>query len=92
MFDTERQAEKARRLLQVGHPGRATIVAVRNTGTMLDDNPEKEMELRVAVGGAEPYLVTHRQVISRIALAAFQPGVTLPVRVDPLDPANVLVP
>jgi hypothetical protein len=85
------QAQEARRLLQVGRRGHATVVAVRDTGVMVDDNPQTELDLQVAVAGLEPYDVTHRQVISRIAIASFWPGAKVPIRVDPQNPLNVLV-
>jgi hypothetical protein len=91
MIDMAKQALEARRLLQVGRRGHATVVAVRDTGVVVDDNPQAELDLRVAVAGLEPYDVTHRQVISRIAIASFWPGAKVPIRVDPLDPHNVLV-
>jgi hypothetical protein len=85
------QAQEARRLLQVGRRGHATVVAVRDTGVTVDDNPQTELDLQVAVAGLEPYDVTHRQVISRIAIASFWPGAKVPIRVDPQNPLNVLV-
>jgi hypothetical protein len=91
MFDFAKQAQEARRLLQVGRKGLATIVAVRDTGVMVDENPQAELDLQVAVAGLEPYDVTHRQVISRIAIGSFWPGAKVPIRVDPQDPQNVLV-
>jgi hypothetical protein len=91
MFDFAKQAQEARRLLQVGRKGLATVVAVRDTGVRVDENPQAELDLQVAVAGLEPYVVTHRQVISRIAIGSFWPGAKVPVRVDPQDPQNVLV-
>jgi hypothetical protein len=91
MFDFAKQAQEARRLLQVGRKGLATVVAVRDTGVMVDENPQAELDLQVAVAGLEPYDVTHRQVISRIAIGSFWPGAKVPVRVDPQDPQKLLV-
>jgi hypothetical protein len=86
-----RQAQEARRLLQVGQVGHAMVMAVRDTGILVNDNPQAELELCVALAGEEPYKVTHRQVISRIAINGFQPGAKVPIRVDPQDRHNVLV-
>jgi hypothetical protein len=91
MFDFAKQAQEARRLLQVGRKGLATVVAVRDTGVRVDENPQAELDLQVAVAGLEPYDVTHRQVISKIAIGSFWPGAKVPIRVDPQDPQNVLV-
>lgn len=79
------------RLLQVGSVGRARVLTMRDTGVTVNDNPEAELELCVEIDGRDPYRVKHTQVISRVALGGFMPGVTIPVRVDPLDPLNVLV-
>jgi hypothetical protein len=91
MIEMARHAQEAQRLLQVGRVGHATVMAVRDTGVMINDNPQAELDLHVAVAGLDPYLVTHRQVISRIAIGSFQPGATVPIRVDPHDQHNVLV-
>jgi hypothetical protein len=91
MIDWAKQAEEARRLLQVGKRGHAMVMAVRPTGEAIDDNPQAELELCVALDGSDPYTVTHRQVISRVAIGGFLPGAKVPIRVDPLDPSNVLV-
>jgi hypothetical protein len=91
MIDRAKQAEEARRLLQVGQRGLAKVMSVRRTGECIDDNPQAELELSVVVAGRAPYKVTHRQVISRIAIAGLLPGAKVPVRVDPHDPAKLLV-
>jgi hypothetical protein len=91
MLDMAKQALEARRLLQVGRRGLATVVAVRQTGLNVDDNPQAELRLQVSVDGVDPYEVTHRQVISRVAIDSFWPGAKVPVRVDPHDPRNLLV-
>ena len=91
MIDLAKQAEEARRLLQVGRRGLAMVVSVRPTGESVDDNPQAELELSVALDGREPYKVTHKQVISRVAIGGFLPGAKVPVRVDPRDPMKLLV-
>jgi hypothetical protein len=91
MIDLAKQGEEARRLLQVGQRGLAVVVSVRPTGESVDENPQAELELSVALDGREPYKVTHRQVISRVAIGGFLPGAKVPVRVDPRDPTNLLV-
>lgn len=84
-------SDKSRYLMAAGQPGRATISAIRQTGTMVNDNPECDLDLQVTVNGSAPYPVTHRQVIALVALASFQPGATISVRVDPADPGSLVV-
>ncbi len=51
----------------------------------------KEQTLEITVGDKAPYTATHAQVISRIAVAGFQPGATVPVRVDPVDERSLII-
>jgi hypothetical protein len=87
------QAEgtKAQHLMTSGRVGSATITAVRDTGMTINDNPTIELDLAVSVDGAAPYAATHRQTISRIAIPSFQPGATIPVRVDPADQSSLII-
>ena len=84
-------ADEARRLLQIGRRGIAMVMSVRDTGHCVDENPETELELCIALDGEDPYKLMHRQVISKIAIGSLCPGAKVPIRVDPRNPANVLV-
>ena len=83
--------QKAQYLMQAGRVGTATVSAVRQTGTFVNNNPECELDLQVAVDGGAPYAVTHRQVLAMVALPGFQPGASVPVRVDPNDPQSLII-
>lgn len=89
--DMQRQAEALERLMATGRPGTATVTALRDTGMKTNGNPQVELDLDVAVEGMPVYPVTHRQVISRLAIAGFQPGATVPVRVDPQEPRTLII-
>ncbi|WP_027007436.1 DUF3592 domain-containing protein [Conexibacter woesei] len=89
--DLQADGVKAQHLMANGQAGSATITAVRDTGMTINDNPTVEMDLDVSLGGGEPYAVTHRQTISRIAIPSFQPGATVPVRVDPADRTSLMI-
>ena len=82
---------RAQYLMQAGRVGTATVSGVRQTGTYVNNNPECELELEVSVDGGAPYGVTHRQVLSSVALPGFQPGASIPVRVDPEDPDSLVI-
>jgi hypothetical protein len=84
-------AQRAQHLAVNGRPGSAVISAVRQTGVMVNDNPQIEMDLDVSVPGLVPYRATHKQVVALIAAAQFQPGATVPVKVDPHDPQMLIV-
>lgn len=83
--------QKAQYLMQAGRVGTATVSGVRQTGTLVNNNPECELDLQVVVDGGAPYAVTHRQVLAIVALPGFQPGASVPVRVDPGDPQSLII-
>jgi hypothetical protein len=91
------QAE-SQRLKTEGLPATAKLLAVRDAGVTLGgaavgglDNPVADLDLEVTVEGREPYRVTVRQMVPRLAVARLLPGSELPVRVDAADPSAVLV-
>src|SRR4051795_1924801 len=91
MADMKPQNAPSQRLMATGRKGTATVTAIRDTGLTVNENPQVELDLQVTVDGAAPYAVTHRQVVSRVAIPAFQPGATVPVRVDPADAHTILI-
>lgn len=84
-------AAKAQHLAVSGVPGSATVTGIRQTGMVVNENPQVELDLQVSIEGREPYSVTHQQVIAMIAIPQFQPGATVPVKVDPADPQSLIV-
>ncbi|MBB4665217.1 hypothetical protein [Conexibacter arvalis] len=85
-----RQAD-AQRLMATGLVGQATVEALRDTGMTIDGNPRVEFDLLVTVDDGDPYPVTHRQAVSPLVIGNFQPGASIPVRVDPADRTRVLI-
>jgi len=83
--------QKAQHLMHAGRVGTATVSGVRQTGTFVNNNPECELDLQVTVDGSAPYEVTHRQILAMVALPGFQPGASVPVRVDPNDPSSLII-
>jgi hypothetical protein len=91
LTDYNADGQKAQHLMANGRQGTATIAGLRQTGTFVNENPQVEMDLDVSVEGLEPYRVTHRQVLAMVAIPQFQPGASVPVRVDPQDPQSLIV-
>ena len=83
--------QQAQHLMANGRVGTAVITDVRQTGMFVNENPQVEMDLQVTVEGIPTYTATQRQVIAQIAIPQFQPGATVPVRVDPANPTSVLI-
>jgi hypothetical protein len=74
-----------------GTQGTATVQALNDTGTMINNAPVVEMDLLVTVPGKEPYPVKHRQLLAHTAIPRFQPGATFSVRVDQNDPTKLII-
>jgi hypothetical protein len=88
--DTMGGMQDQQRLMQEGRTGQATIRSISDTGKTLNENPEVEFDLEVKLDGFT-YDVTHRQIVSRIAIPQFQPGATVPVHVDPEDQSKLVI-
>jgi hypothetical protein len=88
--DTLGGVQDQQRLMQEGRMGQATIKSIRDTGKTLNENPEVEFELEVNVDGFT-YDVTHRQIVSRIAIPQYQPGASVPVHVDRDDQSKLVI-
>jgi hypothetical protein len=89
--DVAEQQQKAQMLMATGLVGQATIDAVNDSGVTVNENPQIELALTVTVPGRDPYQASLTQVVSRIAIAGFQPGSTVPVRVSPDDPQVLMI-
>jgi hypothetical protein len=74
-----------------GVAGSATIDSVADTGVFINEAPVLELSMTVTVPGRPPYPVNHRQLVSHAALARFQPGSVLPVRVSQQDPNQLMI-
>jgi hypothetical protein len=80
-----------RGILQDGIPAQAKIVSVRQTGVMLNNQPQIAFELEVQPPGGTPYQVQAKAVIPMIHIPQFQPGAEVPVKIHPSDPTQVVM-
>ena len=74
-----------------GLAGQATIVSLSEGGPYVNDRPTITMELDIEIPGRAPYRGQAKQVVGRLVIGRLEPGATIPVRVDPDDPAEVTV-
>lgn len=86
----KRQAATAK-LMQSGQPAQGQILAIQETGTRLNDQPEVAVSLMVTRPGQAPYQTQTTLVVSVLMIPRLQPGMTVPVRVDPANPASVAI-
>jgi hypothetical protein len=71
--------------------GSALINAIRDTGVTINENPVVEFQLNVTDADGSVYAVLHQQMVSRLRIAALQPGSQVQVRIDPADRNKVLI-
>ena len=84
-----RRAAATDRISAAGAAGKGQIMGLRQTGVLINGQPQVEMDLLVTVMGRSPYRATVKEIVPLIMLNRLQG--TLPVRVDPARPESVVV-
>ncbi len=84
-------AARRKVLVRRGVDAWAKVMVVEQTGTRVNDQPMLRLRMLVEVPGKAAYAVLHREGVPQIRLAQLQPGVQLPVKVDPQDPRNMAI-
>lgn len=88
-----RQARRGRHeqwLWRSGVRGRGTLVSA-SSGAEINEQPLMTLELDLEVPGQAQRRVRRRLIISDFAAHLMQPGLVLPVYVNPQDPDDILV-
>ena len=85
------QQTAAANIALTGADASATIVAVRDSGTMVNMQPSCEIDLTVMPDGLPPYPVTVKQIVPMTQLALLTAGKAVRVKVDPNNPATVFI-
>ena len=81
----------AARLKKTGIPGKALIKDVQDTGVTVNNSPQVKLTLEVKNTYGQVYTVTVRTLISRLQPQLFQPGMTVPVLIDPNDEKKLII-
>jgi hypothetical protein len=84
-----RRAAATDRISAMGVAGTGQIMGLRQTGVLINGQPQVEMDLLVTVMGQSPYRAKVKEIVPLIMLNRLQG--TLPVRVDPARPQTVVV-
>jgi hypothetical protein len=90
-FMVNRGAGSTDNLLASGVSGTATLTGVTQTGMYLNEQPRIKMDMLVQLPGQVPYAAEHSEFVPLILLSRVQPGATLPVKVNPAQPAKVVI-
>ena len=83
--------QEAQRLKTQGRPGQARIVGLRQTGMYLNEQPQVELTLEVTTAMQGPYQVVVKEWVPLIMLGRLSSGMPLPVKVDPMNPNNLVI-
>lgn len=79
------------RSIRNGMPGSAQVLSVRDTGSTINHvNGVFIATVEVTVGHTPPYEANVKLVLNRSQWGAIQPGMTIPVLVDPNTPRKVV--
>jgi hypothetical protein len=81
----------ASRLAKTGIPGKATIKEVRDTGVTINNSPQVKLVLDVKNQFGQIYSTTIRTLVSRLQPNLYQPGMVVPVKIDPKNENNVII-
>jgi len=86
-----RQQTVSQALQMSGRDAKAHVLAVRDTHQMVNFDPILEFDLVVSDGEREPYRMTCRLIVSKLAVGRIAVGQTYAARVDPENTARIHV-
>jgi hypothetical protein len=90
LVDRVSGVSEARQIQKSGVPASARIVEIWDTGMTVDDGPVIGMRVEISRPDGSVYSATiPKSLISRLDIPRFQPGATVPVRIDPQNPDRV---
>ena len=78
-------------LIKQGLPAQATILRIWDTGVTVNDNPRVGFLLAVRPMERPAFQAEAYMLVSRIAVAQYQPGALVEVRYDPSNSAKVAI-
>lgn len=88
-----RQQAETQRLLQVGVPASAQVLAVQMGGMTVTTGVHRHLQLvlslQVQAAGRPPYGASLTAVVSELQIPQLQPGAMVQVRIDPANPTKI---
>lgn len=82
-------AEQAQALTQSGADASAEVLAIEDTGTMINYNPVVKLTLRVQPAYGAGFQTMGQSVVSKIAIPRV--GDTIKIKFNPADPSQIVV-
>jgi len=83
--------ERAQALRQSGLAGTARVLSAEFTGTTMNEVPYMRMDLEVTIPGRPPYQVEHKDYVPIGRQFMLGPHATIPVKVNPNDPTDLVI-
>ncbi len=83
--------KRRERIEKVWLDAEATILELSETGTYINNQPRIKFYLHVNSPVHPPCDITHKQVIPLLALAQYQKGATIRIKVNPEDPEDIML-
>jgi len=80
--------QKVQNLMAKGTQGEATILALEDTGMLVNNNPRVKVTLEVRMPMYPTYQITKTMTVPLIRLSQVQTGSVVQVMVDMSDPTN----
>jgi hypothetical protein len=92
LFFLNRWRDRRNAILKYGVDGRGTVTSVKPTARW-ESNDVRHFRLTMTIEapGRAPYQATAKQPYHRRSWDRVQPGIVVPVRIHPQDPARVMV-
>jgi hypothetical protein len=84
-------AQQRNQILQSGVQATAVVLSLADTGMLVNYQPQVKMVLQVNPPNGAPYQTEVTMVVSQLQIPRVQPGMVVPVKIDPNNPANVAV-
>lgn len=86
-----RAVKRQQRILETGVSASATVLKAWQTNVRVNDVPLTGLLLEVTPPGREAFEVEVKKLIPFVQMARVQPGSTVPVKVDPARPGDVVL-
>lgn len=80
---------KNQAIVSQGEPAMAQVLSAQQTGTYINSQPEVAVGLTVQRQGQPPYQAQATAVLSMMDIPRVQPGMQIPVKVNPGNPLEV---
>jgi hypothetical protein len=82
---------EAEKILQIGLPGKATLLDIQSTGVMINEQPRVRLLLEVRPQRGPSYQTEIIMVISPVHLPKFVPGAEFNIKYDPEDKNKIAI-